>query len=87
MQHTAIAMCETYNFIDDVFVSSETSGLTDEEKTILEWTANDLPPGKICEILGVHERSFRRKQEIIHQKLNVNSPAAAVHRAHIMGVL
>jgi DNA-binding CsgD family transcriptional regulator len=78
---------EVYEFKDGEFVLSRTKALTNEEVTILKWIANGISGKNICHLLKVSERSLERKKQSTFSKLSADTPAAAVYKATLLGII
>jgi DNA-binding CsgD family transcriptional regulator len=79
---------EQYDFIDNKFVKSNTHILTQEEVMILNWMVQELSDEKMSEQLGTSTvANFKRKKRELYNKLGVSAAAAAIHKAHLMGII
>ncbi|MCL2683131.1 MAG: LuxR C-terminal-related transcriptional regulator [Bacteroidales bacterium] len=78
---------EQYDFVEDEFVLSKIEVLSNDETQILEWMVKDISPEQICDLLNISISNFKRRRQTIYKKLGVNTPAGAIHKAHLMGVI
>ncbi|MDR0438102.1 MAG: LuxR C-terminal-related transcriptional regulator [Bacteroidales bacterium] len=76
-----------YDFIKNKFALSKIEVLSNEETQILEWMVKDISPEQICGLLAVSISNFKRRRQNIYKKLGVNTPAGAIHKAHLMGII
>jgi hypothetical protein len=84
---------EQYNFIDKKFVKSNTHLPTQEEIMILNWMVQELSDEKMSDQLNEQLETtttvanFKRKKRELYDKLDVSTSAAAIHKAHLMGII
>ena len=78
---------DTYNFIDGAYVLGKTKALTREEVNILKHLGNDFSVENICDIFGISESTLKRKKRVICEKFETNTFVAAVHKAHLSGII
>jgi len=78
---------ERYDLIEDKFVLSKAEVLSNEETQILEWMIKDMSPEQICGLMSISISNFKRRRQTIYTKLGASTPAAAIHKAHLMGII
>ena len=84
-----------YDFIDGGFTSSNDGLVTPEEIQVLKWMAQGLPDKHICSLLNdevdtdrcISLNTFNARKRRLFKKLEVGNSAAAVHKAHLMGLI
>lgn len=77
---------EKYKYLNSVFQLSEFEDITKEEIKILSWMVNDFTSEEMCSLLKISDSSFKRKRQRMFKKFNVQTAAAAVHKAHLLGI-
>jgi DNA-binding NarL/FixJ family response regulator len=78
---------EQYDFIEGKFVPSIITSLTPDETTILLHMAKDMQRKQIAESLNISESSIKKKKQILFDKLNVKTSAAAVYKATMLKII
>jgi len=78
---------EQYHFIDGEFTQIASKAVTDEEIVILESLVKDLPDKEIGELLSISVANLKRRKRVLFEKLEVNTSAGAVHKAHLLGII
>ena len=78
---------EKYELENGNFVLSETAALTNEEIAILKWLAIGIQGKNMCQLLNISERSLERRKQNAFAKLNATTPAAAVYKATVSGII
>ena len=78
---------EQYNFIDNKFVKVDKPHFDQEDLLILRYMIADLSDKQMNEMLHISLSSFKRKKRLLFQKLDANTSACAIHKAHLMGVI
>jgi len=78
---------EKYDLVNDEFVLSKIKALTNDEIAILKWIASGIPGKNISGLLKISERSLRRKEQCVFDKLDADTPAAAVYKATTLGLI
>ena len=84
-----------YDFIDGGFTSSNDGLVTPEEIQVLKWMAQGLPDKHICSLLntelkidsGTSLNAFNARKRRLFRKLEAGNSAAAVHKAHLLGLI
>ena len=78
---------EHFVFHNDKYVLSDKLAITHEDLIFLKMLCDDFTNEEIMSRLGVDERSFRRKRQRLFVKLNSTHATAAIHKAHLRGII
>jgi DNA-binding CsgD family transcriptional regulator len=78
---------EQYDFIDGRFVPSIIAALSPDEVTILLHMAKDMQRKQIADALNISESSIKKKKQLLFDKLNVKTSAAAVYKATMLKII
>jgi DNA-binding CsgD family transcriptional regulator len=84
---TNIETGEQYVFGKGRYVLSDQFAVTQEELLILELLCNDLTTEQITSQINTSVTTFRRKKELLFNKLNVKSAHGAIYKAGLMGLI
>lgn len=76
-----------YDFIKDEFVPSNISVPTQKELEVLHLLAKDMLETDICKTLNLKKGMYHYIRGSLFKKLEVKTPAGAVHRAHQLGII
>ncbi|MDR0437910.1 MAG: hypothetical protein LBH22_06360 [Bacteroidales bacterium] len=83
---------EKYEYINGGFELFDAKLITETDIRILEWLVKDVPDKQMHllynEFFGdICLNTFKSRKQRLLEKLNVNSTAGAVHKAHLMGII
>jgi len=84
-----------YDLVNGNFILSNECTVTSEEVQILKWMVQGLPDKHICSLLNdeididkcISLNTFNARKRRLFKKLEVVNSAAAVHKAHLMGMI
>jgi len=75
-------------FTDGKYVSTDTPNITLEEIHILRMMVKGLPDKQMCLAFdGLTLNTFKSKKQRLFEKLDVETSASAIHKAHLLGVI
>ncbi len=78
---------EVFDYVDSLFVPSSKKNLTAIELNILTFMIKDSTEKQMCDFLKIPSTTFKRKKRSLYDKLQADSPAGAIHNAHLLGVI
>ena len=78
---------EQYVFTGEHYVLSDKLAVVQDELLILELLCKDLSTEQIVARLNISESSYRRKKQLLFDKLNVKNTHGAIYKAGLMGII
>jgi DNA-binding CsgD family transcriptional regulator len=80
---------EKYDFINDKFILSKKPIVNEQEKQVLECISKGLTDKEMTTIYGEETSlgAFKKKKRNMFSKLEVTTNGAAVHKAHLLGII
>ena len=78
---------EQHVYTNERYILSDKLAITQEELLILDLLCNDLNQEQIMLQLGISKPNYRRKRQVLFNKLNVKNTHGAIYKAGLMGVV
>ncbi|MDR1739821.1 MAG: hypothetical protein LBR45_03600 [Bacteroidales bacterium] len=84
---TNVETNERFVFTNDEFVLYNGANINQEEILILKLLIKSMPDKDIHGLLKISLFAFKQKKHCLFKKLEVKTSAAAIHKAHLLGII